>query len=441
MFRPYRAVLSRPGALAFSAAGVVARLPISMVGIGIVLAGSSIYTDYALAGRVSAVFVVASAVTAPLIARAVDRYGQARAMFPAMATSATGLVALILALTAQASEPVLYVTAVVAGISGQFGSLVRARWTAVLHDEPGALHTAYSLESALDELVFIVGPAAATLLATSVAPTAGIVVPLVAMVLGGTWFLLQRRTEPPPTPRHSAGGPSVLAAPGMLLLIAVFLAMGAIFGATDIATVAFAEEEGRKSVSGAILAVFAAGSLISGLLYGARHWVRPLWVRFGIGMVLLGVGVTFFFVVNSLWALAAVMFVTGFAIAPTLINGNGLVQELVAPGRLTEGLTWVGTALGIGVSIGSSIAGARIEAAGSHGGFLVVVIAGGVAVVATLASLRTLRAGHEARLAAALADADVVGLTGAPATDQVTDAPSADRVLAADGPSDLPGNA
>ena len=161
-------------------------------------------------------------------------------------------------------------------------------------------------------------------------------------------------------------------------------------------------------MSGAILAVFAAGSLISGLLYGARHWVRPLWVRFGIGMVLLGVGVTFFFVVNSLWALAAVMFVTGFAIAPTLINGNGLVQELVAPGRLTEGLTWVGTALGIGVSIGSSIAGARIEAAGSHGGFLVVVIAGGVAVVATLASLRTLRAGHEARLAAALADADVV---------------------------------
>ena len=61
--------------------------------------------------------------------------------------------------------------------------------------------------------------------------------------------------------------------------------------------------------------------------------------------------------------LAAVMFVTGFAIAPTLINGNGLVQNLVASNQLTEGLAWVGTSLGVGVSIGASLAGTRIEAA------------------------------------------------------------------------------
>ena len=431
VFRPYREVLSRPGALAFSAAGVIARLPISMVGIGVVLAVSSIYGSYAMAGRVSAVLIVSSAITAPLIARAVDRYGQARAMFPALATCATGMVALIVALVAEAPEPVLYVTAVVAGVSGQFGSLVRARWTYVLRGDSNALHTAYSLEAALDELVFIIGPAAATLLATGVTPTAGIVVPLVATVVGGTWFLLQRRTQPPPTPRHDAGGPSILAAPGMVLLIGVFLAMGAIFGATDVATVAFAEEEGRKSMAGLILAVFAAGSLVSGLLYGARRWVQPLWMRFAFGMVMLAVGVSFFFVVNSLWALAAVMFVTGFAIAPTLINGNGLVQELVAPGRLTEGLTWVGTSLGVGVSIGSSIAGARIDAHGSHAGFLVVVIAGGAAVVATLASLRTLRAGHRARLSDELARA------GHTADEPVPDERVADRVVDADGPSDL----
>ena len=80
---------------------------------------------------------------------------------------------------------------------------------------------------------------------------------------------------------------------------------------------------------------------------------------------------------QSLVALAAVMFVVGFAIAPTLINGNGLVQELVPRERLTEGLTWVGTSLGVGVSVGSSVAGAQIDAAGSHAGFLVVVVAAG----------------------------------------------------------------
>ncbi|GEL96430.1 MFS transporter [Cellulomonas composti] len=400
MLAPYRGVLARPGALGFCAAGVVARLPISMVGIGIVLAVSSIYDSYALAGRVSAVYIVISSVTAPTIGKLVDRYGQARVMAPTVVVTGVGLVGLVVALVTEAPEWVLYAAAVVAGVTGQFGSLTRARWSHLLRGEPDALHTAYSLEAALDEVVFIVGPATATLLATGVAPTAGIVVPLVALAIGATWFLGQRATQPPPVrPAAEGRGRSILLMPGMAAIVVVFLAMGAIFGATDVSTVAFAEEAGHKSVAGIILAVFAAGSMISGLAYGARHWVRPLWVRFGIGMVAIAAGVSLFVVVGSLAALAAVMFVTGFAIAPTLINGNGLVQELVPAARLTEGLTWVGTALGIGVSVGSSIAGARIDATGSHGGFVVVLAAAGCAVVATLASLRTLRTQHARALA------------------------------------------
>ncbi len=144
------------------------------------------------------------------------------------------------------------------------------------------------------------------------------------MLVGGYWFLSLRRTEPPPAP---AGSPrpkgSVLRKPGMVVLAIVFVAMGSIFGATDVATVAFAEESGSKGAAGIILAIFALGSLISGLLYGTRTWKRPLYLRFATGMVALAVGVCFFFLVQSLVALAAVMFVAGFAIAPTLINGNG----------------------------------------------------------------------------------------------------------------------
>ena len=216
------------------------------------------------------------------------------------------------------------------------------------------------------------------------------------MLVGGYWFLSLRRTEPPPAP---VGSPrpkgSVLRKPGMVVLAIVFVAMGSIFGATDVATVAFAEESGSKGAAGIILAIFALGSLISGLLYGTRTWKRPLYLRFATGMVALAVGVCFFFLVQSLVALAAVMFVAGFAIAPTLINGNGLVQDLVPRERLTEGLTWVGTSLGVGVSVGSSVAGAQIDINGSHAGFLVVVISAGAAVLATLAALRTLRGDGE----------------------------------------------
>ena len=149
---------------------------------------------------------------------------------------------------------------------------------------------------------------------------------------------------------------------------------------------------------------FALGSLISGLLYGAKHWLSPLWKRFAVGMVALAVGVALFVFVTSLPMLAVVMFVTGFAIAPTLINGNNLVQLLVPPSQLTEGLTWVGTALGVGVSIGTSVGGQRIDAAGAHAGFEIVLVAGALSVLVTLASLWTLRrrttgANHEPQAA------------------------------------------
>lgn len=402
MLRPYRDILSKPGALAFSATGVLARLPISMVGIGIVLMVSAEYGSYGLAGRVSAVYVIAAAACGPQLARFVDTHGQARIMRPAIALAIAGLAALI-AVTLQGAHPGwLYVTAVVAGApSGSFGSLVRARWSYVLGD-PRQLHTAYSLESALDEVVFVVGPVLATVLATSVASAAGLVVPILALLVGGYLFLSLVGTEPPAQARATdAAGRrtrrgSVIRAPGMLVLVAVFVAIGSIFGATDVATVAFAQERGSKASAGFVLASFALGSMLSGLGYGARHWVTPLWKRFAIGVVALAAGVSLFFLATNIPALAVVMFVTGFAIAPTLINGNGLVQYCVPPDRLTEGLTWVGTSLGIGVSVGSSIAGVLIDDRGSRGGFAVVGAAAGFAVAATLVSLRTLRKANPA---------------------------------------------
>lgn len=395
MLQPYREVLTRPGAAAFSAAGALARLPMSMVGIGIVLMVSTVYGSYGLAGQVAAVYVTVHAVCSPQLARLVDRHGQGRVMRPAVLVAAAGLASMAL-VGALAGPVLLLVTAAaVAGASiGSVGALVRARWSHVLRD-PRQLHTAYSLESAVDELVFVVGPVLATVLATSVHPTAGLVVPVVAVVAGGLLLFGQRGTEPPTSQRvRGVRRTPVLRHPGMVVVAVVFVAMGAIFGATDVATVAFAEEQGRKAAAGAILAVFAAGSLVSGLGYGARHWLSPLWLRFVLGMLGLAAGVSLFLVVRSLPALAAVMFVTGFAIAPTLINGNGLVQQFVARDRLTEGLTWVGTSLGVGVAAGSSVAGVAIDRQGSHGGFLVVTGAAAFAAVATLAGFRTLRRGH-----------------------------------------------
>lgn len=390
---PYRAILARPGAAQFSISGLISRFPMAMVGIGIVLMIEGLHGSYALAGRVSAVYVLAQAVCGPQIARLIDRHGQSRVMRPLLAIAATGITGLIVASVLDAPDWALYAIAALGGSTiGSMGTLVRARWSKLVGGNPHDLHTAYSLEASLDEVVFVIGPVLATWLATSVTPWAGIVFPVVAMLVGGYWFLSLKDSEPVPTPQtREERQPTVLRYGAMVSLVLVFIALGGVFGATDVATIAFAEEHGDKSAAGLILAVFACGSLVAGLWYGIRRWVTPLWVRFVVTMLGLAGGVSLFPLVDSLWALAGLMFFTGLMIAPSLIGGNGLVQLIVPQTQLTEGLTYVGTALGVGVSLGSSIAGSRIDAAGAHAGFIVAIIAAGVGALLVVASAPVLR--------------------------------------------------
>lgn len=393
---PYRAILRLPGALAFSLTGIVARFHMSMLGLGIVLMVSTLYgTDelgnYAMAGRVVAVNITVFSICAPQVSKLVDRFGQARIMRPAVVISGVSIIGLVIAATMRSPEWVLYIFGALAGATGgSIGALVRARWSHLVSD-PDDLHTAYSLESVFDEMVFVIGPVLATVLATSVAPQAALIFAAAAIVGGGLLFMAQTRTEPPPRGRSSERTPSVLRAPGLIVVAFIFAGIGAIFGATDVAVVAFAEEQGHKGAAGMILSVFAAGSFLAGLGYGARHWASPLWRRFVISVLALGAGVTLFFFVSNIAMLAGVMFVVGFAIAPSLINGNGLVQQFVRPAQLTEGLTWANTALTIGVAGGAPIAGEFIQRSGAHGGFQTVVVAGGLAVLVTLLSIRSLR--------------------------------------------------
>jgi MFS family permease len=400
VLRPYRDILSRPGSLAFSLSGAVARLPMSVLGIAIVLLVSDSYGSYALAGQVAAAYVVAQAAVAPMLGRWVDRFGQSRTMRPALSLAAVGLTGLLVAGSLAAPPWTLFVSAALAGATmGSMGAMVRARWTHVLSDER-RLETAYALESALDEVVFAFGPLAATFLATAVAPAAALVLPLIAGVGGGFWFLAQRQTEPPPTGRHTAGRTrSVLRTRGMIPLVLIFVALGGVFGATELATVAFATEQGNVAYAGPVLAAFAIGSLVAGVIYGSRHWLTPLSRRFLIAIVALCAGTALFQTVTDPAQLAIVMLVTGLAISPTLIAGNGLVQSLVATNRLTEGLTWLGTTLSIGVSLSAMIAGVAIDESGARGGFLVVSASALVAVVLATGSLRWLRPARTPSLA------------------------------------------
>ncbi len=171
MLRPYRDLLVTPGGLRFSSAAFIARMPISMFGLGIVLLVVAKTDSYGRAGALSAAFALVNAGAAPVIARLVDRFGQRRVLLRAVPVHVVALLAFVLLATRGAPTWAQVVAIVVAALTGpSIGSVVRARWGYVLGADDPRLGTAYALESVLDELIFVVGPLIVTLLATLIAP-------------------------------------------------------------------------------------------------------------------------------------------------------------------------------------------------------------------------------------------------------------------------------
>ena len=136
----------------------------------------------------------------------------------------------------------------VGGAATSLGSMVRARWSHLLGGS-ARLHTAFSLESVADEVIFVAGPALVTGLTTAVNLYAGLILALVCTLAGTIAFSLQRGTEPPVRPKTSEGG-TPITIPGVALLSCVFLAMGGVFGSVDLITVAFADLVTTPAASG-----------------------------------------------------------------------------------------------------------------------------------------------------------------------------------------------
>jgi MFS family permease len=378
MLDSYARVLGRPGALAFSSAGLVARLPISLVGLGIVLLVEERTGSYGLAGTVSAVFVLAEAAFAVLHGRWVDHYGQARVLPVAISVFAAGLSLMILAVEQDWPTAWTYVFAALGGAAlPQVGASVRTRWSHLL-DVPAEKQTAFALEAVLDEVVFVVGPVLVTLLATSWHPVAGLGLALVSGVAGTFAFAAQRRTEPPAGRTVVTDGPRPAMPWRLVLPLAlVCMTLGALFGAAEVTTVAFAEEQGHRGVAGWLLAAWSFGSLVAGLVTGAIAWRSGPDVRLRWGSAAMALAMVPLMFVSSLPLMAVVLLVGGLAIAPTMIGAMTMVEQGVPPLRLTEGMAVLHTGIVAGVAPGATIAGFVVDHSGASAAY-VVALAGGV---------------------------------------------------------------
>ncbi|MFD5436759.1 MFS transporter [Kitasatospora sp. NPDC127067] len=399
----YRRLFAAPGAVAFTLTGLLGRLALSMNGVALVVLLSERRGSYGLAGAVSAAGLVAGAVGMPLIGRLVDRYGQARVTVPAALYNAVPLTGLLLCVRLGAPEWTLLLCSAAGSAAPNLGGMARSRWAHLYRDDPAARHLANSFEQALDELCFMAGPVLAMLLCTTLAPEAGLITAGTLGATGALLFAAQRRTEPPLPPAPAQGrepaGPrhgSPLRVPGLRVLVLTFLATGTVFGATEITTVAYADALGHKASAGLLLALFAAGSCVAGLLFGLLTPRRAPGTRFLLGAtamasVLLlplaaGLGGA------GLGLLGTALFAAGTATAPTMVTGMTLVQELLPQRQFNEGMAMAVSGIVVGISAGAALAGTVAERAAPGTGYLLPAAAAGLALLIALAGRRHLTA-------------------------------------------------
>ncbi|RXU59936.1 MFS transporter [Pseudomonas protegens] len=390
MANPYRELFKAPGSRAFVLAGMLARMPISMTGIGLITMLAQLHGGYALAGSVAATCALATALCAPQVSRLVDRFGQGRVLPLAATLGGGALLALLLCTRLQAPHWTLFICAALAGCMPSMSAMVRARWTELYRGQP-QLQTAYALESVLDEVCFIIGPPLSVGLCVGLFPEAGPLGALLTLALGVGVFVMQKSTEPPVHPHEQGGGGSIIRSGEIRLLMLLMTAMGTIVGVVDVVSVAFAQQQGQPAAASIVLSVYAIGSCLAGIAFGALKLATPLPRLFMYGGIATALATLPLLWASNIFGLSLAVFVAGLFFSPTLIVAMALVERIVPPAKLTEGLTWLVTGLSIGVALGAAGSGALVDHFGARSGFWLALAGGAVVLGAALQSYRRLR--------------------------------------------------
>ncbi|SDY53186.1 MFS transporter [Herbiconiux ginsengi] len=375
LFAPYIEVLRPQHHASIALGGFLARVPAAILGFATFLLFQRTTDSFALGGLVSGVVIATGAVMGPVLGRLADRHGQRRLLRIFAVTHLLSVLLLVIA--GHAHVPALLFV-VLAGIAGAtvapIGSFTRARWSHRYGDAP-QLKTAFALEAILDEMVWIIGPAVAALIAAAVDPAVGLVLSGACGFAGSLILAAQRATDTPPhepdTEVRRPGFTPLGSARLMAVLIAGFV-VGVSFGVDNVSAVAISQRDGVPELAGVILSVYSVGSILGGFVLGALpDRLSPFRLFVATALFLAVAFAPLAFAPDTIWIMVFGFF-AGAAVTPYTVGANRAVEALVPRRVVTEALSWANTAILAGMALGGPLGGLVVDAAGPRAGYLAV---------------------------------------------------------------------
>lgn len=388
----YRPVLALPAARAALLLGFFIRVPLFAGGVILTLhVVGALHRSYGAAGLLTTAATIALAISSPWRGRMLDRRGLRRVVVPSLFVQA--------ACWSVAPWVDYWWLMILAALGGLFAvptfSIMRQVLLAAVPEEQR--RTALSLDSVAVEFSYMAGPAlgvwAATMWNTAwaifVCEWAAVVAGIVLAALNPTIRAAEPGSEHEPTapPLRSWFGLQVLA-----VLVAA-AATTVVLGGTDVSIVATLRDMGAQQHLGWVLALWGAGSIVGGLVYGAWHRsLSTFWLLAGLAVITAPIALA-----TNLPLAAVLITVSGLLCAPTITATVDHLTRLVPVRARGEAIGWHGSSMTTGMALGAPLAGFAIDSGGWRWGYLVVSALGlVVAVVGALVMGRLRRGGPRA---------------------------------------------
>ncbi|GAA3645856.1 MFS transporter [Microbacterium marinilacus] len=320
----------------------------------------------ALAGVAIALYGAGASLLAPVRAWLIDRHGATRVLVPLVLAFGGTLTAAGAWSLAGGHEWFLLIAAGLAGVvAPPLGPTMRVAWGS-LAPGPSALRKALSLDAVMEELLYLAGPAAAGVALAFLPPGAVLLAPAALVLVGGLGFVCTsavRAMVPAPDAGDAAFAvPSLLGDRAFVAVLVPALVAGGVSGALSVAVPVVLQGDGGPAAAGIALGLFAGGSAVGGLLFGALRVpggaVRQLVLLSG---ALLGT-TSLLSLVSGAVTVSVVLAGAGLFFSPVMIVAYVAAQLAGGEHRQNAATTWVNTSHNLGSSAGSALAGVLIQA-------------------------------------------------------------------------------
>ena len=367
IFNKYVEFVGQPDVGRMLLAALVSRMPVGMLGFGMLMFLREALGNFAQAGSAVGIEFVAAAIAAPIVGRIVDRDGPRRVLYVTGSVQPLALIGVLA--TAKMGLGFTAVTgfAIIAGaFSTPITTLTRTMWRHRFEREEDR-RTAFALDSVAIEVNFTLGPSIMAAVLATLGATAAFVVVIVAVVLAfftflGSPALRYLKKVEDAGERHLLGP---LTDGRLRLIFACTFGLTMSLGLLEVGYPAYGIGAGAAAMGGLLLGVNSIGSAAGGAIYGGLHFRMPIERQFATAVGLMSIGLLLHTVaMPATPAFFVVAFLAGLLIAPSIASQSVLVSRLAPVKYVTEAFTWGSMCIISGIGAGIALGGVLVESAG-----------------------------------------------------------------------------